>query len=53
MGNRKEQIQDLEREINQKQQTLNELKAAESRQDPDDPSQEVDTQAINEILSNI
>lgn len=44
MGNRKEQIENLEREINQKKQTLNELKAAESRQDPEELSdKEVET----------
>jgi flagellar biosynthesis chaperone FliJ len=35
MGNRKQQIENLEREINQKQQTLNELKEAEDRKDPE------------------
>lgn len=49
MGNRKEQIQDLEREINQKQQIISELKAAEQRQEPEELSEE----EIKKVVDNL
>lgn len=52
MGNRKERIENLEKEISQKQQSLNELKAAELRNDPDDDyTQEDIDQIVNDIFN--
>lgn len=60
MGNRKEQIAYLEREISQKQKTLSELKIAEERQEPDQfypdatgPSEDLTQEDIAEILKYI
>ena len=53
--NRKEQIANLEREIEQKTQTLNQLQEAEEREESDtseDLSPE-DKKAVDDFISNI
>jgi hypothetical protein len=49
MGNRKEQIANLEREIEQKTQTLNQLKEAEENEEQENPDQDI----INEFVDNL
>lgn len=49
MENRKEQIENLENEIAQKQQTLNELRTAEDQEQQENPDQDI----INEFVDNL
>ena len=49
MGNRKEQIENRENEIAQKQQTLNELRTAEEQEHQEKPDQDI----INEFVDNL
>lgn len=49
MGNRKEQIENLEAEIAQKQQTLNQLKEAEDQEQQKNPDQDI----IDEYVNNL
>ena len=49
MGNRKEQIANLEREIEQKQQTINDLRKAESKQEPETVSEEQIKRLVDEL----
>ena len=51
MENRKKQIENLEAEIAQKQQTLSELKTAESNQEPDD--NDINQADVDEFINNI
>lgn len=52
MGNRKEQIANLESEIEQKQQTLNQLREAEEREGPNQ-SDDLTPEDIEDILNQI
>lgn len=49
MENRKQQIENLENEITQKQQTLNELRTAEDQEQQENPDQDI----INGIVENL
>ena len=49
MGNRKQEIENLESEINQKQQTLRELKNAESKLEQANVSEEQIKKVVDEF----
>lgn len=49
MGNRKEQIANLESEIEQKKQTINDLRKAEDQEQEEHPDQDV----INEFVDSL